>query len=100
MIGPIFDLLDHETHKEREFEREEEEEEEEEEEKEEAKRFFFLIFWVALILFMFVFEGASSIFMGLDLCFGRVTRLKGEGEMRKNKKMGMKLSAGRLTALL
>ena len=94
MIGPIFDLLDHETHKEREFEREEEEE------KEEAKRFFFLIFWVALILFMFVFEGASSIFMGLDLCFGRVTRLKGEGEMRKNKKMGMKLSAGRLTALL
>ena len=94
MIGPIFDLLDHETHKEREFEREEEEE------KEEAKRFFFLIFWVALILFMFVFEGASSIFMGLDLCFGRVTRLKGEGEMRKKKKMGMKLSVGRLTALL
>ena len=94
MVGPIFDLLDHETHKEREFEREEEEE------KEEAKRFFFLIFWVALILFMFVFEGASSIFMGLDLCFGRVTRLKGEGEMRKKKKMGMKLSVGRLTALL
>ena len=40
MIGPIFDLLDHETHKEREFEREEEEEEE----KEEAKRFFFFNF--------------------------------------------------------
>ena len=55
---------------------------------------------MALILFVFVFEGASSIFMGSDLCFGRVTRPKGEGEMRKEKKMGMKLSAGRLTALL
>ena len=68
--------------------------------KKRQRDFFFLIFWVALILFVFVFEGASSIFMGSDLCFGRVTRPKGEGEMRKEKKMGMKLSAGRLTALL
>ena len=27
-------------------------------------------------------DGASSIFMGSGLCFGRVTGLKGEGEMR------------------
>ena len=45
-------------------------------------------------------EGASSIFMGSGLCFGRVIGLKGEGEMRKEKKIGMKPSVGRLTALL
>ena len=40
MIGPIFDLLDHKPHEEREFEREEEEEE-----KEDAKRFFLFFGW-------------------------------------------------------
>ena len=42
-----------------------------------------------------------EIFMGSGLCFGRVTGLKGEGEMRKEKADGdAVLHAGNKTALL
>ena len=36
----------------------------------------------AALVMVEIGEGASSIFMGLGLCFGRVIGLKGEGEMR------------------